>query len=92
MNKIKIIHSDVYGGTPVEDKKTLIYNRAKELFCSNGFKDTNILVITKKPEWQLGLFIIIIPLKKNCLWISSWRKTRNLRNLVFSHWICIKIQ
>lgn len=46
----------IYGGTPVEDKKTLIYNCAKELFSSNGFKDTNISVITKKAGMAVGTF------------------------------------
>lgn len=45
-----------YGGTLLEDKKTLIYNSAKELFSSNGFKDTNISVITKKAGMAVGTF------------------------------------
>ncbi|WOO37047.1 TetR/AcrR family transcriptional regulator [Anaerocolumna sp. AGMB13020] len=40
----------------MEDKKTLIYNSAKELFSSNGFKDTNISVITKKAGMAVGTF------------------------------------
>ncbi|MCE3200119.1 TetR/AcrR family transcriptional regulator [Paenibacillus sonchi] len=32
----------------VEDKKTLIYDCAKELFSDKGFKDTNVSDITKK--------------------------------------------
>lgn len=40
----------------MEDKKTLIYNCAKELFSLNGFKDTNISVITKKAGMAVGTF------------------------------------
>jgi AcrR family transcriptional regulator len=40
----------------VEDKKTLIYNCAKELFSLNGFKDTNISAITKKAGMAVGTF------------------------------------
>ncbi|MDF2871573.1 MAG: transcriptional regulator [Anaerocolumna sp.] len=40
----------------MEDKKTLIYNCAKELFSLNGFKDTNISAITKKAGMAVGTF------------------------------------
>jgi AcrR family transcriptional regulator len=48
----------------VEDKKTLIYNCAKELFSSNGFKDTNISVITKKAGMAVGTFYNYYPSKE----------------------------
>ncbi|WP_123610002.1 TetR/AcrR family transcriptional regulator [Mobilisporobacter senegalensis] len=38
------------------DKKTAIYNCGKELFSSNGFKDTNISDITKKAGVGVGTF------------------------------------
>lgn len=40
----------------MEDKKTQIYNCAKELFNMNGFKDTNVSDITKKTGMAVGTF------------------------------------
>lgn len=38
------------------DKKAVIFNSAKELFSSKGFKDTNIAEITKKAGMATGTF------------------------------------
>lgn len=67
----------------MEDKKTRIYDCAKELFSKKGFKDTNISEITKKAGMAVGTFYNYYPskeklfmdifleenatLKKNCL-------------------------
>lgn len=40
----------------VEDKKKLIYDAAKDLFSSKGFKDTNISDIAKKTGMAVGTF------------------------------------
>lgn len=40
----------------MEDKKTLIYNSAKELFSRKGFKDTNVSNITKEAGIAVGTF------------------------------------
>ncbi|KWX71489.1 TetR/AcrR family transcriptional regulator [Paenibacillus jilunlii] len=40
----------------MEDKKTLIYDCAKELFSDKGFKDTNVSDITKKAGMAVGTF------------------------------------
>lgn len=48
----------------MEDKKTLIYNCAKELFSIKGFKDTNISEITKKAGMAVGTFYNYYPSKE----------------------------
>lgn len=48
----------------MEDKKILIYDCAKELFSINGFKDTNISVITKKAGMAVGTFYSYYPSKE----------------------------
>ena len=40
----------------MEDKKAIIYDCAKELFSTKGFKDTNISEITKKAGMAVGTF------------------------------------
>lgn len=40
----------------MEDKKALIYDCAKELFCVKGYKETNISEIAKKAEIAVGTF------------------------------------
>ncbi|OKP82483.1 TetR/AcrR family transcriptional regulator [Paenibacillus sp. P32E] len=40
----------------MEDKKTEIFNRGKELFSSKGFKDTNVSDITKLAGVAVGTF------------------------------------
>jgi AcrR family transcriptional regulator len=48
----------------VEDKKSMIYNCAKELFSIKGFKETNILEITKKAGMAVGTFYNYYPSKE----------------------------
>ncbi|GAB6086993.1 TetR/AcrR family transcriptional regulator [Alkaliphilus crotonatoxidans] len=48
----------------MEDKKTLIYHCAKELFSEKGFKDTNISEITKKAGMAVGTFYNYYPSKE----------------------------
>lgn len=48
----------------MEDKKTQIYNCAKELFSDKGFKDTNISEITKKAGMAVGTFYNYYPSKE----------------------------
>lgn len=40
----------------MEDKKTVLFNCAKELFASKGFKDTNVADITKQAGFSVGTF------------------------------------
>ncbi|MCL6459296.1 MAG: TetR/AcrR family transcriptional regulator, partial [Gorillibacterium sp.] len=40
----------------MEDKKTDIFNCAKELFSAKGFKDTNVADITKRAGVSVGTF------------------------------------
>lgn len=48
----------------MEDKKTLIYDCAKELFSIKGFKDTNIAEITQKAGIAIGTFYNYYPSKE----------------------------
>ena len=48
----------------VEDKKSIIYNCAKELFSKKGFKDTNISEITQKAGIAVGTFYNYYPSKE----------------------------
>ena len=48
----------------MEDKKTLIYYSAKELFGNKGFKDTNISEITQKAGMAVGTFYKYYPSKE----------------------------
>ncbi len=47
------------------DKKMEIYRCAKELFSSNGFKDTNVSDITKKAGIAAGTFYLYYPSKED---------------------------
>ena len=79
VNEIKNIHSyysSFVGGLPVEDKKAIIYDCAKALFSTKGFKETNISEITKQAGMAVGTFYNSIPLKKSSLWIFFWKKTQ----------------
>lgn len=48
----------------MEDKKSLIYNCAKELFSKNGFRNTSVSDITKKAGIAVGTFYIYYPSKE----------------------------
>ncbi|WP_368487959.1 TetR/AcrR family transcriptional regulator [Clostridium sp. BJN0013] len=48
----------------MENKKTLIYDCAKELFSAKGFKDTNISEITEKAGMAVGTFYNYYPSKE----------------------------
>ena len=48
----------------MEDKKTVIYNCAKEVFSAKGFKDTNISEITKQAGMAVGTFYNYYPSKE----------------------------
>lgn len=48
----------------MEDKKSIIYNCAKELFSKKGFKDTNISEITQKAGIAVGTFYNYYPSKE----------------------------
>lgn len=48
----------------MENKKTLIYDCAKELFSAKGFKDTNISKITEKAGMAVGTFYNYYPSKE----------------------------
>lgn len=48
----------------MEDKKTKIYECAKELFSNKGFKDTNVSGITKMAGIAVGSFYNYYPSKE----------------------------
>ncbi|AUM94951.1 TPA: TetR/AcrR family transcriptional regulator [Clostridium botulinum] len=48
----------------MEDKKTLIYDCAKEIFAIKGFKDTNISDIAKMAGMAVGTFYNYYPSKE----------------------------
>ncbi len=48
----------------MEDKKTVLYNCAKELFAAKGFKDTNVADITKQAGFSVGTFYNYYPSKE----------------------------
>ena len=48
----------------MEDKKSIIYNCAKELFSQKGLKDTNISEITQKAGIAVGTFYNYYPSKE----------------------------
>jgi len=47
----------------MEDKKTVLFNCAKELFAMKGFKDTNVADITAKAGYSVGTFYNYYPSK-----------------------------
>lgn len=47
----------------MEDKKIMLFNCAKELFASKGFKDTNVADITKSAGFSVGTFYNYYPSK-----------------------------
>ncbi|WP_303871223.1 TetR/AcrR family transcriptional regulator [Acetobacterium wieringae] len=48
----------------MEDRKTVIYDCAKELFSAKGFKETNISEITQKSGIAIGTFYKYYPSKE----------------------------
>lgn len=47
----------------MEDKKTVLFNCAKELFATRGFKDTNVADITGRAGFSVGTFYNCYPSK-----------------------------
>lgn len=47
----------------MEDKKIMLFNCAKDLFASKGFKDTNVADITKSAGFSVGTFYNYYPSK-----------------------------
>ncbi|MEM5768133.1 MAG: TetR/AcrR family transcriptional regulator [Bacillota bacterium] len=47
----------------MEDKKTALFDCAKELFATRGFKDTNVADITQKAGFSVGTFYNYYPSK-----------------------------
>ena len=47
----------------MEDKKTVLFNCAKELFATRGFKGTNVADITKQAGFSVGTFYNYYPSK-----------------------------
>lgn len=47
----------------MEDKKTVLFNCAKELFATKGYKDTNVADITKMAGFGVGTFYNYYPSK-----------------------------
>jgi AcrR family transcriptional regulator len=64
MNKKIFIHDTGEEVYLLEDKKAAIFNCAKELFSSKGFKDTNVSDITKMAEIGVGTFYNYYPSKE----------------------------
>ncbi len=48
----------------MEDKKTVLFNCARELFATKGFKDTNIAAITELAGFSVGTFYNYYPSKE----------------------------
>ena len=60
---IQIVQADVQMEIRMEDKKTALFNSAKELFATRGFKDTNVADITKQVGFSVGTFYNYYPSK-----------------------------
>ncbi|WP_077611352.1 TetR/AcrR family transcriptional regulator [Clostridium sp. Marseille-P2415] len=63
----------------MEDKKTLIYDCAKELFSNKGFKDTNISEITQKTGMAVGTFYKYYPSKEKLFMDIFLEENANLK-------------
>jgi hypothetical protein len=63
----------------MEDKKTLIYASAKELFSEKGFKNTGVSAITKKAGMAVARFTFITRPKISSFWISLWKRNVRLK-------------
>lgn len=63
VNESKNIHSHFQRIINMEDKKAIIFNCAKELFSSKGFKGTNVSDITKTAGIATGTFYNYYPSK-----------------------------
>ena len=48
----------------MDDKKTIIYTTARELFSRNGFADTNVAEIAKTAGMAVGTFYLYYPSKE----------------------------
>jgi AcrR family transcriptional regulator len=48
----------------MQDKKTMLYNSATELFSEKGFADTNVSEIVKKTGMAVGTFYLYYPSKE----------------------------
>jgi AcrR family transcriptional regulator len=74
--KIKIF---IHGDAIMEEKKSLIYNCAKELFSDKGFKDTNISEITRKAGMAVGNFYNYYPSKEKLFMDIFLEENANLK-------------
>lgn len=63
----------------MEEKKSLIYNCAKELFSDKGFKDTNISEITRKAGMAVGTFYNYYPSKEKLFMDIFLEENANLK-------------
>lgn len=57
----------------MEDKKTMLFNCAKELFMTKGFKDTNVIDITRQSGFSVGTFYNYYP-SKDKLFLEIFEK------------------
>lgn len=79
--KIKIfIH--VLGDINMKDTKIDIFNFGKELFSSQGFKDTNISDITKKAGIAVGTFYNYYPSKEKLFIEIYLKENEKLKNKI----------
>ena len=66
----------------MEDKKIEIFNIGRELFCSKGFKDTNISDITKKAGIAVGTFYSYYPSKEKLFIEIYLKENEKLKNSI----------
>lgn len=62
----------------MEDKKTALFNCAKELFATKGFKDTAVADITKQAGFSVGTFYNYYPSKDQLFLEIFEQKTSEL--------------
>ncbi|MDF2949706.1 MAG: transcriptional regulator [Sedimentibacter sp.] len=67
----------------MEDKRTIIYETAKEFFSLKGFKDTNISEITKKAGMAVGTFYNYYPSKEKLFMDIFLEENVKLKNSCF---------
>jgi AcrR family transcriptional regulator len=81
MNK-KNIHSET-GAFQLSDKKDDIFNAARELFYSKGFKDTNVSDIAKMGGIGVGTFYSYFSSKEELFLKIYIRENENLKKRLF---------
>lgn len=66
----------------MDDKKTRLFNCAKELFTTKGFKDTGIADITRRAGFSVGTFYNYYPSKDQLFLEIMEQETADLMNRI----------